>query len=404
MNDPALQSDFEAETDALLRFGARSQAQHGFGWLTDDGSIDPGRGVQLWVTGRMTHCFALGRLLGEDWCGPVAEHGVHCLLDGPLADAPGNGWSTVVGIDGTDRRLPRQAYDHSFVILAASSGLAAGIDGSADLLDRALRSFDSLWWDETAGMVLDSRDPVTGVVDPYRGANANMHTVEALLAAWAATGDRVHLSRAFRITSRILKFFMSHDFRLPEHFNASWEPQLSYNSDALADAFRPFGSTIGHWLEWSRLILEVRNECRSQGIVYPPVFDNAPQHMYRKALAEGWGPDGHPGFVYTVDFKGRPVVRQRMYWVLCEAIGAAATLSHVNHDESYALDIRDYWSYARTCLIEKPGQWREELDENSTPSDRTWSGKPDIYHALQAMLIYKLPVGPSFAAALAGQR
>ena len=30
--------------------------------------------------------------------------------------------------------------------------------------------------------------------------------------------------------------------------------------------------------------------------------------------------------VYTVDFEGTPVVRERMHWVVCEAIGAAASL------------------------------------------------------------------------------
>ena len=33
-----------------------------------------------------------------------------------------------------------------------------------------------------------------------------------------------------------------------------------------------------------------------------------------------------PGFVYTVDFVGTPVVHERMHWVACEAISAAAAL------------------------------------------------------------------------------
>lgn len=403
MNDPETASAFDSEADALLAFGARSRVRDGFGWLSDDGSIDEGQGVHLWVTGRMTHCFALGAIRGDDACIDLAAHGVRSLAEGPLAHAPRGGWATALDADGTDRGLPQQSYDHSFVVLAAASGRIAGLDGAAELLDAALRVFEDLWWDDDAGMVVDARDPRTGRVSPYRGINANMHTVEALLAAWSATGDRLHLERALRITRRVTDLFLTHGFRLPEHFSSGWDPVLDYNIDAPADAFRPFGSTIGHWIEWSRLILEVRHECSVAHLDCPESFGTVPPHLYRKALAEGWGVDGAPGFVYTVDFDGRPVVHRRMYWVLCEAIGAAATLARVTGDRSYAYDIADFWSYARRFLIDCPGAWREELDEDNAPASGTWSGKPDIYHALQAMLATTLPVSGSFARALTGR-
>lgn len=227
-----------------------------------------------------------------------------------------------------------------------------------------------------------------------------MHTVEALLAAYAATGDTLHLRRAERITRRIAQAFTSHGFRLPEHYDASWTAQLDYNRDVPADAFRPFGSTIGHWLEWSRLMIQLRAACQEQGIETPTSLAVIPQHMYRRALQEGWGPDGEPGFVNTVDFDGRPVVHQRMYWVLCEAIGAAETLRLSSGDDSYDLDVDVFGAWARQYLIEAPGRWREELDRSNRPACGTWSGKPDIYHALQAMLIGSLPLAPCFASGL----
>ena len=36
----------------------------GFGWLTDEGSLDLTKGVELWVTARMTHVAALAVLEG----------------------------------------------------------------------------------------------------------------------------------------------------------------------------------------------------------------------------------------------------------------------------------------------------------------------------------------------------
>ena len=46
------------------------------------------------------------------------------------------------------------------------------------------------------------------------------------------------------------------------------------------------------------------------------------------------------------------------------------------------------------------GSWRHELDPSNRPSGVTWNGKPDTYHALQATLVPRLPLAPTFAAAL----
>ena len=155
----------------------------------------------------------------------------------------------------------------TLVTCASMPNLFHGEEGLPDeLAQRGCDPRIAVWndpdvdWDD-AGMVVDSRSPETLEVDPYRGANANMHTVEALLGAYAATGHRLHLERALRITSRICKQFEAHDFRLPEHYDESWSPLLDYNRDVPADAFRPFGSTIGHWLERSLLMVEVRTAC-----------------------------------------------------------------------------------------------------------------------------------------------
>ncbi len=388
---------FDEEARHLLRFGKRARVPEGFGWLADDGSVDASRGTHLWITGRMTHCFALGHLLGDPDGLGLAEHGVAALLDGPLRDRQAGAWRSAVAHEGAPEEGRLVSYDHSFVILAAASALLAEVPRAGELLEAALEAFDRLWWDDDAGMVADSRSPRTLAVDPYRGANANMHTVEALLGAYAATGRTLHLERALRITSRISTQFADHDFRLPEHYDESWSPLLDYNREFPADPFRPFGSTIGHWLEWSRLMVEVRTACAQRDLPYPAALDVIPQHMYRKALLEGWGPDGMPGFIYTVDFEGRPVVAQRMYWVLCEAIGAAETLREATGDASYDLDVDGFASWARAHLIERPGEWHEELDEKNRPASGTWVGKPDIYHALQAMVIGTIPISPSFA-------
>ena len=46
------------------------------------------------------------------------------------------------------------------------------------------------------------------------------------------------------------------------------------------------------------------------------------------------------------------------------------------------------------------GSWWHELDERNQPSALVWSGKPDVYHALQATLIPRLPLSPTISTAL----
>jgi mannose/cellobiose epimerase-like protein (N-acyl-D-glucosamine 2-epimerase family) len=85
------------------------------------------------------------------------------------------------------------------------------------------------------------------------------------------------------------------------------------------------------------------------------------------------------GFLYTVDFDGRPVVRSRLHWVLCEAIAAAAVLGE--HDFE-----RAWWELAERVFIDRSGgSWWHELDVENQPASTVWDGKPDVYHALGAV-------------------
>ena len=77
----------------------------------------------------------------------------------------------------------------AFVILAASSGVLADVPGAKELLDDALALYDLRFWNEEEGLSCDTWNTEFTVLDDYRGLNANMHTVEAFLAAADVTGD-----------------------------------------------------------------------------------------------------------------------------------------------------------------------------------------------------------------------
>src|SRR5699024_10100547 len=89
-------------------------------------------------------------------------------------------------------------------------GLAAATARSIDhplaerLLDRVVGVIDEHLWDESTGSLYESFDRDWTHPEDYRGANANMHGVEAMLALGEATGDRRWTERALRMADRII--------------------------------------------------------------------------------------------------------------------------------------------------------------------------------------------------------
>ena len=239
--------------------------------------------------------------------------------------------------------------------------------------------------------------------EQYRGINANMHTVEAYLAAADVTGDRWWLRRAARIVERAIHVFAkNNEWRLPEHFSTDWEPNLDFNKDAPAHPFRPYGATIGHSFEWARLTVQTGISLEQVGISAPDWYVDDARALFDKAVEEGWSVDGAPGFVYTIDWDGTPVVRERMHWVSAEAIAAAAALWQRTKASQYADHYVEWWDYVADHHLDPiGGSWWHELDANNEVSRTVWEGKADIYHALQATLFPRLPLTPVLAASLA---
>ncbi len=387
----------EQESDRLLAFARGSvDPGGGFGWLGDDGRRVADLGRPVWITCRMTHVFALGHLLGRPGCGPLVDHGVTALR-GAFQDQTHGGWYAELGPDGPVRR-EKTAYEHAFVVLAGASATVAGRPGGRELLDDALEVFAARFWDDDAGMVVEEWDEGFTTLDGYRGMNANMHWVEALLAAADATGDEGLRANALRVTERAVGSARDNGWRLPEHHDASWRPQPEYNRDQPAHPFRPFGATIGHSFEWSRLALHVHAALGSSA---PSSLLEGAAAWFDTAVREGWAADGTDGFVYTIDWDGAPVVRQRMHWVAAEAIGAAAALWSATGEDRYAAAYEQWWDHVDAAFLDREdGSWRHELDPELRPADGTWSGKPDVYHALQATLLPRLPLAPSLATAV----
>lgn len=399
-----------AEERRLVDFAAGAAVPDGFGWLDARGGVEPDRPTETWITARMTHVFALAHLRGDARAAALADHGL-AALSGPLRDTELGGWfDEVPEEDPTSARersqkLPdKSAYPHSFVVLAASSATLAARPGARDLLDEALRVFDTYFWEKEAACVRESWDADWTVTEPYRGANSAMHWVEALLAAADATGDTGWTRRALAIAERLVHGVAAeHDWRLPEHFTPEWRPVPDYNRDQPDHPFRPYGSTTGHLLEWARLLIHLELALERAGGTAPTWLRADAEHLFANAVRRGWGVDGAEGFAYTLDWEDRPVVRQRMHWVVAEATMAAWVLARRTGDTAYTEQYERWWDYADRFHVDREnGSWRHELDPANRPSDAVWAGKPDVYHAYQAALLPQVGFSTSIAAALPG--
>ena len=395
------QAVVDAELGRLWDFGRKFPHPDGGGaWLDADGEPDLSRPVHTYITARMTHVYCLAALRGQDGAAALALRGLDGLT-GRLRDRRHGGWFD--SLDPTGQPAPLKTnYSHAFVVLAASSAVVAGLPGASALLHEALDTWLARFWDDKAAMFVDTWNREFTRLDPYRGVNGNMHAVEALLAAADVLDDDTLRQRAAAVARRVaFGFAEPNGWRIPEHFTAEWQPRLGYNRDRPDDQFRPYGATVGHGFEWSRLLLTLE----AAGTDPAPDLVRAATALFERAAADGWDVDGTPGFVYTTDWDGTPVARDRLHWVAAEAIAACAALYDRTADPSFRHRARQWWDYTAAVLLDHDrGSWHHQLDPRNRPVDTVWPGKPDLYHSVQALLILGLPLHPTVSLALQAQQ
>lgn len=393
-DQPSHRAWLQVQSLRLLDVARGARLEHGFGWLGDNGDPVSGRPQPLWITARFTHVFALGELMGVPGSSALCDHGLQALA-GDFADRDHGGWFAELH-EGRPARTEKEAYGQAFVLLALSSATEAGRPGAETALRDALDLTERHFWREDEGACCESWDCDWQTAEAYRGANANMHIIEAFIAAADALGEPVWFARALRICERLVhQEARRTDWRIVEHFDNQWSPLPGYNSEEKDHPFRPFGVTPGHAFEWSRLLISLQGRLDNP----PKWMIEAAEHLFARAAADGWVEPG--GFIYTTDLAGHPVIDRRLHWVTTEAIAAAAALHALTGKLAYETWYRRGWDFAVDHLIDPlTGSWRHELNADLSPSQGTWSGRPDIYHALQATLIPRLPPTGSVAGAL----
>ncbi len=366
----------------------------GFFELSDTGhALNTGNPVrQIHTTARMVHCFVIGSLIGRPGSDEIVDHGMRYLWEQHRDQANGG---YVWSLDNDGRRDDtKQAYGHAFVLLAASSAKLIGHPLADAMIADVTEIIERRFWDDSRGAVSEEYQHDWSPIGDYRGQNSNMHLTEALMAAFEATGDKGYLVKAERIASLIIgQFAAALDFRVAEHFDANWQLDKTYLG---SEMFRPAGTTPGHWLEWSRLLLQlfVLGDRRTEWL------QDAARRLFRQAIDLGWDPQ-YGGFYYTLDWDNRPVMTEKLWWPVSEGIGAAAFLCAHDRDPYFETWYRKLWDFADQHLIDPDhGGWRSELTASLNPASRLFTGKPDIYHALQACLIPLYPAVGSLTRAI----
>ena len=371
----------------LFDFGRKFPSPGGSAYyLGDDGTPWKEKNRETYVTCRMAHVYSMAHFLGYDGSLELVDAALRGLT-GELHDAKNGGW--YAGLTEQNEIVPtKQCYAHAFVILAATSGILAGREGAEELLKDALEQYDLRFWNEEEGLSCDTWNTEFTVMDDYRGLNANMHTVEAFLAAADVTGDEKYRVRSGRIIDRVIGWAKNNNWRIPEHYTKNWVPDLECNKDRPDDPFKPYGATPGHGIEWSRLITQWALSSYREDKEGAASYIEAAENLFNRAISDAWNADGAPGIAYTTDWSGHPVVHDRMHWTLAEAINTSAVLYRVTGSQKYADDYAEFMKYLDEKVLDHVnGSWFHQMDRDNHVIGTVWPGKNDLYHAVQATLI-----------------
>ena len=359
-------------------FAASKQDRAGFHQLDYNGKpMDSGL-QELHSTTRLVHAYALGMSHAHIGAGDIVDQGMAYLASHHRDPVHGGFAWAMEGdtiIDG--RKL---AYGHVFVLLAAASAKNVGHPDADALLSQISDILDQHFWEETAGLYCDEWNRDWTPFSTYRGMNANMHGIEAMLAAFEATGDSKFLDRA----GRVLTFFTgkvapAENWRIPEHYTQDWQIDRDYAGNHM---FRPAGTTPGHSFELGRLLLQHWDLSGRPQTDAPQVA----RKLIEQALQDAWLPDG--GFAYTLNFDGSVADASRFWWPVTEAIGAGAALVLLDRRQEDEIWYRKLWTFAHDHFIDhKCGGWFPAIDAAGAPTQSIFAGKPDIYHSVQACLL-----------------
>jgi len=284
--------------------------------------------------------------------------------------------------DGTNH-----CYGLAFVLLAHAHALMAGVSEAAAGLEATWQLMAQRFWEAPNGLYADEATS-DWTLGSYRGQNANMHSCEAMIAAYDATRDPKYLQRALTLAESVTgRLAALADGLVWEHYrvepNGSWSVDWDYNRDDKTNIFRPWGYQTGHLTEWAKLLMQLEAHllpAERPGWIVPRA-----RHFFDTAMRHGWD-DANGGLVYGFAPGGEVCDGDKYFWVQAESFAAAALLAVRTGDAAYWAWYERIWAYAWQHFVDhQHGAWYRQLtqanvriDDNKSPA-----GKTD-YHTMGA--------------------
>ncbi|MDC1450548.1 AGE family epimerase/isomerase [Candidatus Thioglobus sp.] len=350
-----------------------------FQYFRDDGSIYDFDTKHLVSSTRFIFNYSMAAIQfdSKDYL-DAALHGINYLRDSHLnKNTGGYAWTMK---DSEVDESTNYCYGLAFVLLAYSSAYKAGILKAKDYIEETFQLMEKYFWSKEYELYSDEISADWKVVSSYRGQNANMHSCEALIMAFEATGSQKYLDRALLIGKNIcIRQAGLAEGLIWEHYDSNWEINWVYNKNRPDDLFRPWGFQVGHLTEWAKLLLILERHVKEDWLL------PRAQELFDDAVEMGWD-EKSEGLFYGFAPNGDISDKDKYFWVQAESLAAAAVLANRTGDDYYWEWYDRIWSYSWKHMIDhKYGAWFRILDSNNNKYDdlKSPAGKTD-YHTMGA--------------------
>ncbi|WP_077035090.1 AGE family epimerase/isomerase [Pelomonas sp. KK5] len=359
-----------------------------FHFYRDDGSIYDATSRHLVSSTRFVFNFAMAtRRWGHDDDRQKMMHGLD-FLRRAHRDTSTGGYAWLLKwqdgkaevLDGTNH-----CYGLAFVLLAYSHALMAGVTEARVWIEETFELMEQRFWEAQHGLYADEASADWARLDPYRGQNANMHSCEALLAAFEATGDTRYLHRAETLAHNITvrQAALAGDL-IWEHYKSDWSVDWDYNKEDKTNIFRPWGYQPGHLTEWAKLLLIMERHGAQLQHGAEWLLPRA-RVLFDVAMEAAWDAE-HGGLFYGFGPDREICDSDKYFWVQAESLATAGVLAVRTGDSKYWDDYERLWRYSWAHMIDHDhGAWYRILraDNSKISDEKSPAGKTD-YHTMGA--------------------
>ena len=345
----------------------------------DDGTIYDSKTKHLVSSTRFVFNYSMASIhLKNDEYYDFVKHGVDFLREFHLNKETG-GYSWILE-NNEVKDSTNYCYGFAFVLLAYSVAFKAGLQEAKEYIEETYQLMVEYFWEEDFSLYSDEISNDWNVVSTYRGQNANMHSCEALIAAYEATNEKKYIDRALLIAESIcIRQAEKADGLIWEHYDSNWEVDWTFNKDKPDDLFRPWGFQVGHLTEWSKLLLILERHVNKDWLL-PRAIE-----LFEDAVEMGWD-EKNQGLFYGFAPNGDVSDSDKYFWVQAESIAAAALLAKRTKNITYWDWYERIWSFSWKHMIDHNyGAWFRILDQKNDKYDNLKSpaGKTD-YHTMGA--------------------